>query len=47
LIDDDDDDVDFWSNWWNEFGRENFVHHKIPHDDPVSNTGPQWWEASD
>jgi hypothetical protein len=23
------------------------VHHKIPHDDPVSNPGPQRWEASD
>jgi hypothetical protein len=35
-----------------EFGRGNqprrhFVHHKIPHDDPVSNPGPQRWEASD
>jgi hypothetical protein len=48
----------FWSNWWNEFGRgtevlggnlprRHFVHHKIPHDDPVSNPGPQRWEASD
>jgi hypothetical protein len=27
--------------------RRHFVHHKIPHDDPVSNSGPQWWEASD
>jgi hypothetical protein len=26
--------------------RRQFVHHKIPHD-PVSNPGPQWWEASD
>jgi hypothetical protein len=24
-----------------------FVHYKIPHDDPVSNPGPQRWEASD
>jgi hypothetical protein len=24
-----------------------FVHHKIPHDDPVSNPGTQRWEASD
>jgi hypothetical protein len=48
----------FWSNCWNEFGRGNqstrrkpapahFVDHKIPHDDPVSNAGPQRWEASD
>jgi hypothetical protein len=27
--------------------RGHFVHHKIPHDDPVSNPGPQLWEASD
>jgi hypothetical protein len=27
--------------------RRHFVHHKIPHDDPVSNPGPQVWEASD
>jgi hypothetical protein len=27
--------------------RRQFVHHKIPHDDPVSNPGPQRWEASD
>jgi hypothetical protein len=27
--------------------RRHFVHHKIPHDDPVSNPGPQRWEASD
>jgi hypothetical protein len=27
--------------------RRHFVHHKMPHDDPVSNPGPQWWEASD
>jgi hypothetical protein len=27
--------------------RRHFVHHKIPHDDPVSNTGPQRWESSD
>jgi hypothetical protein len=26
--------------------RRYFVH-KIPHDDPVSNPGPQRWEASD
>jgi hypothetical protein len=26
--------------------RRHFVHHKIPHDDPVSNPGPQRWEAS-
>jgi hypothetical protein len=27
--------------------RRHFVHHKIPHDDSVSNPGPQRWEASD
>jgi hypothetical protein len=27
--------------------RRHFVHHKIRHDDPVSNPGPQRWEASD
>jgi hypothetical protein len=27
--------------------RRHFVHHKIPHDDPVSNPGPQRWEVSD
>jgi hypothetical protein len=27
--------------------RPHFVHHKIPHDYPVSNPGPQRWEASD
>jgi hypothetical protein len=26
--------------------RRHFVHHKIPHDDPVSNPRPQRWEAS-
>jgi hypothetical protein len=26
--------------------RHHFVHHKIPHDDPVLNPGPQQWEAS-
>jgi hypothetical protein len=26
--------------------QRHFVHHKIPHD-PVSNRGPQRWEASD
>jgi hypothetical protein len=25
--------------------RRHFVHHKIPHDDQVSNPGPQRWEA--
>jgi hypothetical protein len=47
----------FWSNWWNLAGKtevlggnlppRHFVHHKILHDDPVSNPGPQRWEASD
>jgi hypothetical protein len=48
----------FLEHWWNEFGRgkrstrrnllrRHFVHHKIPHDDPVSNPGPQRWKASD
>jgi hypothetical protein len=27
--------------------QRHFVHHKIPHDDPVSNPGLQRWEASD
>jgi hypothetical protein len=27
--------------------RRHFVHQKIPHDDPVSNPGPQRWETSD
>jgi hypothetical protein len=27
--------------------RRHFVHHKIPHDDPVSNPGPQRWEKCD
>jgi hypothetical protein len=27
--------------------RRHFVHHTIPPDDPVSNPGPQRWEASD
>jgi hypothetical protein len=27
--------------------RRHFVHHKIPHDDPVSKPAPQQWEASD
>jgi hypothetical protein len=27
--------------------RRHFVPHKIPHDNPVSNLGPQRWEASD
>jgi hypothetical protein len=27
--------------------RRQFVHHKIPHDDPVSNPELQRWEASD
>jgi hypothetical protein len=27
--------------------RRHFVHHKISHDNPVSNPGPQRWEASD
>jgi hypothetical protein len=27
--------------------RRHFVHHKIPRDDPVTNPGPQRWEASD
>jgi hypothetical protein len=27
--------------------RRHFVHHKISHDDPVSNPGPQLWKASD
>jgi hypothetical protein len=27
--------------------RHHFVHHRIPHDDLVSNPGPQRWEASD
>jgi hypothetical protein len=26
--------------------RRHFAHHKIPHDDPVSNPGPQRWEAN-
>jgi hypothetical protein len=54
----DDHEDDFWSNWWNEnwqgkpkYSGENlpqrhFVHHKIPHDNPVSNPGPRWWETS-
>jgi hypothetical protein len=27
--------------------RCHFAHHKIPHDEPVSNPGPQRWETSD
>jgi hypothetical protein len=27
--------------------RRHFVHHKITHDDPVSNPGSQGWETSD
>jgi hypothetical protein len=27
--------------------QRRFVHHKIPHDNPVSNPGSQRWEASE
>jgi hypothetical protein len=54
LIDDDDDD-DFLEQLvagetevlGRNLPRRHFVHHKIPHDDQVSNPGPQQWEASD
>jgi hypothetical protein len=57
--DDDDDEDDFFGaiggiNLAGEtevlggnLPRRHIVHHKIPHDDPVSNPGPQRWEASD
>jgi hypothetical protein len=52
--DDDDEEDDFLEQLVGEtevlggnLPRGHFVHHKIPHDDPVSNPGPQQWEARD
>jgi hypothetical protein len=59
LIDDDDDEDDFFGAiggmnlagetevLGGDLPRRHFVHHKIQHDDSVSNPGPQGWEASD
>jgi hypothetical protein len=51
LIDDDDDDFLEQLVETEVLGgnlpRRHFAHYKIPHDDPVSNPGPQRWEASD
>jgi hypothetical protein len=53
------DDDDFWSNWWNELwqGKPKYSEETYPSatlsttkshmTDPVSNLGPQRWEASD
>jgi hypothetical protein len=53
------DEDDFWSNWWNELwqGKPKFSEKTYPRatlsttkshmTDPVSNRGPQRWEASD
>jgi hypothetical protein len=50
---------DFWSNWWNENWQGKPKYSKITYPsatlsttkshmtDPVSNPGPQRWEASD
>jgi hypothetical protein len=53
------DEDDFWSNWWNENwqGKPKYSEKTYPSatlstkkshmTDPVSNPGPQRWEASD
>jgi hypothetical protein len=53
------DEDDFWSNWWNEYwqGKPKYSEKTYPiatlsttkshMTDPVSNPGPQRWEAKD